>query len=283
VSVKTALSLLPCDPRPVPGREVVRNVYGAPREVGVTKRPTDGVDVPLHCPTSTIYTDDSGVKAAGSHILVIGGIKIRRHGQLMRAIRHVREEADFRREFKFTGITRGSLSAYFALIDQLEKSDAHIVATVTQRPVGENAANWTFYAEVTTRLLRGNINRNELVTVMMDMVSTPRNVAFEDVVKGKINKRLGALRVTTAACLDSRSSDGLQVADMVASAIAFERRRVAGESGSANSNKARVVNRLKEAFGGIDLMDGRTDRVNIQTWKPTPARLHVVAGDKKAS
>jgi hypothetical protein len=106
-------------------------------------------------------------------------------------------------------------------------------------------------------------------------------VAFEDVVRGMVNTRLGSTRLTTAACLDSESSDGLQVADLVASAIAFERRRLAGESGAPNSVKARVVNRLKEAFGGVDLTDGRTDRVNIQTWTPTP-RLQVVRVPRKA-
>lgn len=243
----------------------------------MTEPPT--LEVPLQYPTSTIYTDDSGVKAGGSRLLVIGGIKVRRHGELLRSIRHVRDKADFKREFKFTGINRGSLSAYFALIEELEKSDAHIVATATNRPPGRGSADWRFHAEVTTRLLRGAVNRHELVSVLMDHVSTPRNVAFEDVVRGKVNKRLGSTRVVSAACLDSQCSDGLQVADLVASAIAFERRRLSGESGSATSNKARVVNRFKDAFG-IDFADCRTDRVNIQTWTPTPRlRMLPVAGN----
>jgi hypothetical protein len=240
------------------------------------------VEVPLHYPTSTIYTDDSGVKAGKSRLLVIGGIKVRRHGTLLRAIRHIREEADFPREFKFSGINRGSLSAYFALIDEIEKSDVHMVATVTHRPAGKGSADWRFYAEVATRLVRGSVNKQELVSVLMDHVSTPRDVAFEDTVRGMVNKRLGSTRVISAACLDSRCSDGLQVADLVASAIAFERRRLAEESGSANSNKARVVNRLKEAFGGIDLTDCRTDRVNIQTWNPPGPRLKIVPQRQEA-
>lgn len=226
---------------------------------------------------STIYADDSGVKAAGSRILVIGGIKVRRHGALFRAIRHIRDEADFRREFKFSEINRGSLSAYFAMIDELEKSDAHVVATVSNRPPGKGSGDWRFYAEVTTRMVRGNVNRNEVVTLLMDHVSTPRAVPFEDVVRGRVNKHFGSTKVTTAACLDSRASDGLQVADLIASAIAFERRRVAGESGGTNSDKAKVVNRLKEAFGS-DLSDGRAPRVNIQTWTPpaSAGRLRMV-------
>jgi hypothetical protein len=92
------------------------------------------VEVPLGYPTSTIYLDDSGTKAAGTRLLVIGGLKVRRHGQLLRAIRHVREQTGFGREFKFAGINKGSLSAYYALIDEMKKSDAHLVACVSHRP-----------------------------------------------------------------------------------------------------------------------------------------------------
>lgn len=239
----------------------------------------ENTSLEAHTATSTFYIDDSGVKAGGSRLLVIGGIKVRGHGKLLRAIRHVRDQSGFQGEFKFTGINKGSLSAYYGMIDALEASDAHLVACVTHRP---SNAGWRFYASVTSRLLGGNINRRELVGVLMDMISTPQGVGFEDVVRGRVNKRLGVTSIVTAACLDSKSSDGLQVADLIASAVAFERRRQAGESGKPTSMKGRVVNRLKEAFGGVDLADIRTDRVNIQTWNPRPS-LSVIQGKQAAS
>jgi hypothetical protein len=228
------------------------------------------------------YTDDSGVKAGGSRLLVIGGIKVRKHGALLRAIRHVRDQCDFRGEFKFTAINKGSVSAYYAMIDELEKSDAHLIACVTHRPPGSGQADWRFYSDVTARLLRGNITRRELVGVHMDMISTPRTVAFDDVVRGKVNRSLAATRIVSAACLDSCSCDGLQVADLVAGAVAFDRRLHAGESGKAGSIKGRVVSRLKTAFGVADFTDCRTDRINIQTWHQKP-RLQVVRSTQAAS
>jgi hypothetical protein len=59
-----------------------------------------GRSSPLTGPSSTIYVDDSGVKAGGSRILVLGGVKVRPHGALMREIRHLREQTGFSREFK---------------------------------------------------------------------------------------------------------------------------------------------------------------------------------------
>lgn len=236
------------------------------------------IRVPARYPTSTIYLDDSGMKAGGSRILVIGGIKVRRHGVLLRAIRHVRDQTGFTGEFKYSEINKGSLSAYYAMIDALEESDAHLIACIARRPIG---ADWRFYAEITSKVLRGNINRRELVGVVMDTITTPQGIGLDDVVRGRVNKSFSATSVVTAMCLDSRASDGLQVADLVAGAVAFEQRMMAGESGKANSIKGRVVARLKEAFGGVDLTDCRTDRVNIQSWRPRP-RLNVVSGAKAA-
>jgi hypothetical protein len=243
-------------------------------------RPIDPISVPLRYPTSTIYLDDSGAKVLAGKLLVIAGIKVRRHGELLRAIRHVRDQTGFTGEFKFREINKGSVSAYYELIRQLEESDAHIVGSVTSRPPGAKQPLWRFYAEVTAQLLRGAIVRRELVSVLMDHLPTPRKVALEDVVRGMVNKPLGNMAVVTAVSLDSRSSDGLQMADLVAGAIAFERRRVAGESGSASSMKARVVNQLKASFG-TDLLDCRTERVNIQTYRQKP-RLSAVEHQQKA-
>lgn len=239
-----------------------------------------GVDVPVRYPTSMIYTDDSGVKAAGHRILVVGGIKVRRHGALLRAVKHVRDQTGFAGELKFSGINKGSLSAYYGIIQALEESDAHLIACVTQRPPGDTG--WRFYADVTAKLVRGNINRRELVGVLMDTVSTPPDVGLDDVVRGRVNKSLNATGVVTAACLDSRSSDGLQIADLVAGAVAFERRRLAGDGGKETSIKGRVVTRLKSAFGGVDLMDCRTDRVNIHTLKDPMPRLAIVDRGREA-
>ncbi|HET8930053.1 MAG TPA: DUF3800 domain-containing protein [Acidimicrobiales bacterium] len=229
-------------------------------------------------PTSTFYLDDSGVLAAGSRLLVIAGIKIRRHGKLMREIRHIRDKADFRREFKFSEINKGSLSAYYAMIEALADSDAHLIACVAKRP---HNSGWRFYGSLTSQVVRGNVNRGELVGVLMDTISTPQHVALEDVVRGRVNRELKSTSVVTAVCLDSRCSDGLQVADLIAGAIGFDRRRTAGESGKVTSAKGRVVERLKSAFDVPDLGDRRTGRVNIHTWKEPPPPRGEPQGDAR--
>lgn len=119
------------------------------------------------------------------------------------------------------------------------------------------------HAEVTSQLLVGCINRRELVGVHLDGISTPAGCSLEDEVRRVTNRRLGATSVVSSVCLDSKTNDLLQVADLVAGAIFHERRRA---ETSPRSNKGKVALRLATAFNRPGLDDGRDARVNIATY-----------------
>lgn len=246
----------------------------------MTQRPSgdDVVRVPSRYPTSLVFIDESGSKATASQFFVVAAIKLREPGKLARAIRDVRDRTGFDRELKFSEITRGSLPVYYSLIDELEASDARLAACVVRgevyNPFAGRKQVWQVHAEVITQLLVGCINRRELVGVLMDGISTPRGCSLEDTVRKAANRRLGGTSVVTAACLDSRTNDVLQVADMVAGAILHERRLATTEPPKV-SNKGKVALRLAAAFGRPELLDGRDGRLNIQTYRGhrRPARV----------
>jgi hypothetical protein len=225
------------------------------------------VEVPLGYPTSVIYIDESGSKASASGFFVMAAAKIRAHGKFLREIRDVRDLTGFNGEFKFSQITQGALPAYYSVTDKIEKSDLHVAACVVDTsvfdPFDSPKPSWRVHADVLSQLLCGCINRRELVGVLIDGISTPRGTSLEDLVKATVNKRLGSMSIISAACLDSRSSDGLQVADLVAGAIAFERRA----TGKAHSPKGKVAGRLKAALGVSSFGDVRDGRVNIATFR----------------
>lgn len=232
---------------------------------------TEAVTVPMRYPTSAIFMDESGSKATASRFFVIAAVKVREPGRLARAIRDVRDRNRFSGEFKFSEITKGTLTSYYDLIDQVQASDAHVAACVVNgdicNPFSGDKPRWLVHAEIAAQLLVGCINRRELVAVLMDGISTPRGCSLEDTVRGMVNKRLRATSVVSAVCLDSRSNDTLQVADLVAGSVAFERRRTAGESGRPNSNKAKVAARLAASFDCAGFPDGRAGRVNVATYR----------------
>lgn len=229
------------------------------------------VRVPSGYPTTVIYVDESGV-ATNDRFFVVGAIKVRRHGSFARAIRDVRDRTGFDDEFKFSRISRGKIPAFFALVDLFASPDIHLAACIVDRiqadPADRWSPTWRAHANVAAQLLRGCINQRELVSVCMDGISTPRDVAFEDEVRRMVNSRLSNRPIVTAICLDSRSSDCLRAADLVAGAVAFEQRRSHGLSGTTNSHKAKVVERLRDVMNVQSLCapDSRSRRLNVKTF-----------------
>jgi Protein of unknown function (DUF3800) len=229
----------------------------------------DAVQVPLKYPTALIYVDESAVKASGGRFFVIGAVKVRRPGQLMRVVRDIRDRHDFREEFKFSKISRGKFPVFCELIDALEQSDAHIAACVVDRdkgadPFAGNSAEWLAHARITATLIVGILNRRELASVLLDEISTPKGCAFDDTVRGMVNRRMRATSLVTAACVDSACNDGVQLADLVAGAVAHQRGQGGGAT-SPTSHKGKIAARLAAAFAVSSFNDVRTDRVNVAT------------------
>jgi hypothetical protein len=152
----------------------------------------------------------------------------------------------------------------------LEQSDAHIAACVIDRTHGEDpfsteTPDWVVHARIMAKLLAGMINRRELVSALIDEISTPRDCAFDDSVREMVNKRLGATCLVTAACVDSTCNDGVQLADLVAGAVAHQR-GAANLSASPSSHKGKIAARLAAAFGVVSFAnDIRNGRVNVAT------------------
>ncbi len=237
------------------------------------------VQVPPRYPTSLVFMDESGSKTSGGRFFVMSAVKVRKPGQLQRTIRGIRDRHGFDHEFKFAALTRGSQTVFYELIDALVASDACFHATVVNREVHDpfpGKQQWQVHLEVASQLLVGCINRRELVSVVIDQLSTPEDVAIEEQLRADVNRRLKNGSVVTASMFDSRSNDLLQVADLMASAVGFDRRAKSYHHGqkpaSTSSAKALVAARLMSSFGRTSFEDGRNDRVNIATLRPRSAK-----------
>lgn len=228
---------------------------------------THAIDIPLGYPCSTFFVDESGSRASAGRFFVTAAIKTRRPGQLVREIAHIRDRHQNFDELKFTKVSEGRLPIFFDLVELLGESDARISAAVIDGDRSEavyrsNEPTWKNHARVAAQLLCGSMNRRELTAAVIDEVSTPREIAYDDVVRGMVNRRLGSIALVSAVCADSRCTDALQLADLIAGAIAHARR----QPHATRSHKSRVARRVCDVFGLDDLSrDQRTDRVNSVT------------------
>lgn len=230
--------------------------------------------VPLDTQSSEIFIDESGSKASRSNFFVLGMIKSRDTGLLARHIRGIREKHRFWDEFHFSEATQGSKAAYFDACELLGISDVRISAYVFDKSISNPFAHrttWRTQADCAARLVRGNINMGEIVSVYLDIVTTPNWFSIAENVKQQVNDKFGKLAVVSALDLDSKSSDLLQMADLVAGAVAYYRRTWSGQHPDSpdrsNNTKAQIMRRLMRCFDLNDFEDVRTGngKVNIQT------------------
>ncbi|MDN5855788.1 MAG: DUF3800 domain-containing protein [Actinomycetia bacterium] len=169
------------------------------------------------------------------------------------------------------------------LISVLEASDAHLVASVVSSrehgPVSRDEQHrtepWQQHAVIISRLLRGCINKRELVSVLLDGIATPPECSLSDTVRRLTNQGLDSLAVVSVSSLNSKTNDLLQVADLVAGAVRHERVR---DRGAPRTHKGRVAMRLANAFDCPGLADMRTGRVNIYTYRPPVRRARRSTG-----
>ena len=228
---------------------------------------------PADTPVSDIFIDESGSKSSRSKFFVLGLVKVRDSGQLMRALRGVRERHHFQGEFKFSAVTRDTKQVYFEAIEELAQADVRIGAYVFDKGIADpfhGRETWEAQRECVSKLVRGNTNRGELLSVHLDVITTPSGVSLADQVKTQVNQVLKCMTVVSCLDLDSRSTDGLQMADLVAGSVSYVRRSWSGESPDrpgGRSDKAEVANRLRRCFD-LDSFDDtkvKSGRVNIRT------------------
>lgn len=234
-------------------------------------RSNDPIVVPVRYPTASIFIDESGSRATMGSAFVIAAIKLREPGRLSRSVRDLRDRYGFDHEFKFSEINRSSSHVYVELLRLLHASDATIAATIVQssvyNPFSGGKDQWRVHAEVTAQLLRGCINKRELVGVHLDAITTPAGCSMEDTVRNLVNSRLRSTSVVSAVCLDSRTNDLLQVVDVVAGSIRYERRVATSGPAGASASKATVARELGGLFGRPGLADGKDARVNLRVFR----------------
>lgn len=227
--------------------------------------------LPDDVPVSSIFIDESGAKNSQGGFFVVGFLKARNSATLDREIRHLRQKHKYFVETKFGAVTRDNIRFYFDLVEMIADSDVRVGGSVydSARSFRGSRQTWETQAVMSARLITANINKGELVNVFLDLVQTPKGQTVAAKVRGDVNRALGQRCVLGCYDMDSKSTNLLQVADVVAGAIAYDRRQWVGDVPDGPREectpKARVSARLRRALGLDSFADIRRGKVNILT------------------
>jgi hypothetical protein len=241
--------------------------------------------VPLGSPCSTIFVSAAARAAPPGACYVITALKVRTAGRLMRQVRSIRDRHADADELTFAAVSQARLLVVTEVIDALSASDARISAIVVDgqaggdHPLAHEGTRWAHTARLTARLLQGSIARGELASAIIDDVSTPADDAFDETVRELTNARRGATVLVSALSAERRASDGLQLADLVAGAIAYQRRSTARDTDDRDpadpaDPQGQAAARLADSFGVADFRTDRlTNRVDLVAFRDIAAAV----------
>jgi hypothetical protein len=204
------------------------------------------------------FLDEAGI-IARDRFFAVGCLKLAEPSILLREVQHLRDRTQTYYEIHFTDVTRSSLPFYNAVVDLVAASGAYFSCFVVDRkkhdPVERFGSPWSAYEKLAKQLLLGSIRPRELLVVLADNYSTPLNVAFEQDVRAAVNKKLGRLAVVSVCRLDSKTTDALQIVDLLTSAVAFEFRQAAGIAAKRNA-KASLSKYVRRKYGVATCLKG---------------------------
>lgn len=227
--------------------------------------------------TAAAFLDETGA-IAQDRFFAVGCLVLPNPAEVLRQVQKLRDVEHWYGEIKWIDLTMTSLPLNKKLVDIVVGSDARFSCFVADRQVADPVKRfkqdaWLAYEKLATQLLIGTSKPHELLSVMADNYSTPDGVKFEESLREAVNGRLGCLQVVTVCRLDSRSSDALQLVDVLTGAITFEHRAKAGLAGT-KSAKALLSEYVRNAYGVKTTIGGcKTDRLNVAIYaNPLPKK-----------
>lgn len=227
---------------------------------------TNGFPIlPKTTPTAVAFVDESGAIAQDRHFAV-GCFKLSDPDLVLRALTKLRDRRRWYNEIHFAEMKPRSLALYREVVDLIAANDFTFSCFVVDRDQGDPVARfgpWVAYERLATQLLLASVRPGELITVLADEYSSPDSVHFEKDVCMAVNDRLDRLAVTKVLRLRSNAADGLQLADLLTSAVTFEFRQSVGRAGQY-SPKAHLARHVRTALGVQSFLGGHRDsRLNV--------------------
>jgi uncharacterized protein DUF3800 len=199
-------------------------------------------------PTSVIFLDETGVVHARDRFFGIGVLKLAEAAPLVRDVQRLRDRHDFRDELHWAsfdkagarGATRRLEFAKAVMDLFFSAQDARFCCHIADRQNGDVTAQFRghphagerAYEQLASRVLGEVIDEEEIVSILADGRSTSPAIAFERDVASSINTSRGRLAVASVCRIDSRSTDALQLVDLLLGAATLDLRQGRTESGS---------------------------------------------------
>lgn len=227
--------------------------------------PTPRFLSPEH-PTAVVFLDETGVvhHRSKERYFGIGCLKAGNPGPLLQGLHDLREQVGFRAELHWADFDKARLRGCGEIVELakaaidlvFDSDDAYFCCLIADRQNGDLTARFAnqpypghkAYEWLAAEVLDETVGEHEVVTVLADRLSTTPEVRFESDVRRLVNRRRKRLAISSVCRLDSRSTDGLQLVDLLLGAAALDLRQ--GRTGT-QTQKQELMEHLLNRCGCV--------------------------------
>lgn len=126
---------------------------------------------------------------------------------------------------------------------------------------------WLAYEVFAEKLLIGNISPREIIIVIADYVTTPKDVKFEIKVKHMVNNHFKRLALAGVCRVDSRGVNLIQITDLILGTIAYDY-KMKNKLISGDKYKIKFLSEFKKKLKRKNLIGGfRTSNFNVYEYR----------------
>lgn len=214
--------------------------------------------------TPFVFFDETGsLNDKINRFFCLGMIKCMQPFYLDSKLREVRQKYQFYDEVKWNTLSKAKIKVIEELVEAVFGTPGIYFSCIVinknhikfEEDFGSNP--YKAYEIFTEVLLKQSIDENEIVTVLADFVTTPKNIRFEVDVKYSLNESLSRLAVGGIHRVDSKGVNVIQMVDLFIGAVVYcykkDLKLVSGDK-----NKIKILNLIlkklkrKNFIGGIN-------------------------------
>ncbi len=232
-------------------------------------------------PSADIFIDESGT-ARQSRFLVLGALKFTRGmGLVSNELTVFKDQAGWRGEAHFSNINRDTGYMFREALNILKSTNCRFTfnAVVYDTQGGKDPFKgkeaWRAHAQQTIQVVQRSLSPDEIAAITVDNISVPTEVDYDAYVRVGVNKSLNRFAAASVCRMDSKACWGLQLADILTSAVGHQYRQGVDPKVKAGSPKGIVANHAAEVLGVESLCNGksRTFHVHELTTPRKPVHL----------
>lgn len=212
--------------------------------------------------TKFCFLDESGSLSNHSEpYFTVGVLKMSMPYYLQSKILYERSKQNFHDEMKFNKLSDKNIAFAKFVIDSIFDTRSlsfysyttHKKSRYFQKYFAEDV--WSAYEKITLKLLDASLGDNEILILVADHITVPKDIKFEVNVKKQFNESQKRLAVSGVCRFDSKSNDLLQVVDMIIGCVTYDIKHEKGLV-SGSKHKLEIAKYLKDKLGAKSFMDG---------------------------